>query len=253
MKLAMFNDGIDTQGEQIYSILMVGQSNMSGRGELKQEAQIENPNCFMFRMGRWQKMCEPINADRPYFGINFPSGACLATSFADAMANYYGIKVGLIPCADGGTCMDEWENGTPLYDHAVMLAKLAMRTSKLAGIIWHQGESDCATEEMAKAHEQKFLTMIKSLKEDIGAVDVPVIIGELARDYSPNRPTLSGDRPKIINDGYHHIASQNENFAVVSSKGLELKADGLHFNLKSLREFGLRYFDEFKKFINEDK
>ena len=248
MKFGMFNDGIDTADEKIYSILMIGQSNMSGRGELKQDAQINNPNCFMFRMGRWQKMCEPINADRPYFGISYPSGACLATSFADKLASDFNIKVGLIPSADGGTCMDEWERGTPLYDHAVMLAKLAMRTSKLIGIIWHQGESDCGSEDQAKAHKQKFINMITSLRKDLGVEDIPVIVGELAHDYRRD----FGELPEVINSQYYEVASQLDNVAVASSKGLELKADGLHFNLNSLREFGIRYYNEFKKFIEKE-
>ena len=248
MKFGMFNDGIDTTDEKIYSILMIGQSNMSGRGELKQDAQINNPNCFMFRMGRWQKMCEPINADRPYFGISFPSGACLATSFADKLASDFNIKVGLIPSADGGTCMDEWERGTPLYDHAVMLAKLAMRTSKLIGIIWHQGESDCGSEDQAKAHKQKFINMITSLRKDLGAEDIPVIVGELATNYA----RVSNANAKIINEQYREIASQLNGIKVVSAENLELKADGLHFNLNSLREFGIRYYNEFKKFIEKE-
>lgn len=49
----------------------------------------------------------------------------------------------MIPCADGGTKIKQWQPGELLYDHAVAMAKLAMRTSKLCGIIWHQGESDC--------------------------------------------------------------------------------------------------------------
>ena len=252
MKLAMFNDGIETSGEKIYSILMIGQSNMSGRGELSPEMQINNPNCVMFRMGRWQKMCEPINADRPYFGISFPSGACLATSFADCMANHYGVKIGLIPSADGGTCMDQWEKGTPLYDHAVFLAKLAMRTSTLVGIIWHQGESDCETVEIAKAHKQKFLNMITSLKEDLGLPNIPVVIGELAHDYSDIRPTLANGNPEIVNEGYHQIAKENENFIVVSSNGLQLKADGLHFCTPALREFGVRYFEGYKQLVDKE-
>ena len=245
MKLGFFNDGIDTTGEEIYSFLMIGQSNMAGRGELLKEAQIENLNCYMFRMGRWQKMCEPINADRPLFGIKFPSGACLATSFADSVANDLGVKVGLIPCADGGTGIDAWEKGSVLYDFTVMMTRLAMRSSKIIGIIWHQGETDCYSTEKAIAHKQKFITMITNLKKDLGLENVPVIIGELAYDYKRD----FGDNPQIINKQYHEIASEYEGFRVASAKGLELKDDGLHFNLKSLREFGVRYYNEYKNFI----
>lgn len=248
MKLGTFNDGVDTTGEEIYSFLMIGQSNMAGRGELLESAQIKNDKCFMFRMGRWQKMCEPINPDRPIFGITYSSGACLATSFADCVSNHYDVKVGLIPCADGGTGIDAWKKGEVLYDYAVMMANLAKRSSKIAGIIWHQGETDASNEEKAKAHKQKFIDMITSLKKDIGLEDVPVIIGELAYNYTRN----FGDNPKIINKQYHEVASELKNFAVALSEGLELKADGLHFNLKSLREFGLRYFEEYKKLVEKN-
>lgn len=244
----MFKDGIDTTGEEIYSFLMIGQSNMAGRGELLKEAQIDNPNCYMFRMGRWQKMSEPINPDRPLFGIKFPSGACLATSFADSIANDLGVKVGLIPCADGGTGIDAWEKGSVLYDYTVMMTRLAMRSSKVIGIIWHQGETDCYGNERAVAHKQKFIDMITNLKKDLGLENVPVIIGELAYDYKRD----FGENPKIINKQYHEIAKDYSGFAVVSAKGLELKDDGLHFNLKSLREFGIRYYNEYKNFIKQD-
>ena len=243
MKLNAFNDGVDITGEEIYSFLMIGQSNMAGRGELIESEQITNDNCFMFRMGRWQKMSEPINPDRALFGIKFPSGACLATSFADCVSNHYGVKVGLIPCADGGTGLDAWQKGEVLYDYTVMMANLAKRSSKIAGIIWHQGETDAYSLTRAKAHKQKFIDMITSLKKDIGLENVPVIIGELAYNYERN----FGDNHLLINKQYHEIASEFDDFAVVSAKNLTLKADGLHFNLPSLREFGKRYFEEYKK------
>ena len=70
----MIKDGERIFDTKIRSFLMIGQSNMAGRGEFNQVPNIENANCYMVRNGRWQKMSEPINPDRPIFEGEFHSG-----------------------------------------------------------------------------------------------------------------------------------------------------------------------------------
>ena len=48
------NDGLHEAAADIHSFLLVGQSNMAGRGDLTKENAITAPDCFMLRMGRWQ-------------------------------------------------------------------------------------------------------------------------------------------------------------------------------------------------------
>lgn len=50
------------------SVLLIGQSNMAGRGFLNEAAPIYNENIFMLRNGRWQMMTEPIHFDRSVAG-----------------------------------------------------------------------------------------------------------------------------------------------------------------------------------------
>ena len=77
----MIKDGINLNNdENIRSFLMIGQSNMAGRGEFRDVEPIENPRCHMLRMGRWQQMYEPINPDRDIFKIKYHSGISLAAS-----------------------------------------------------------------------------------------------------------------------------------------------------------------------------
>lgn len=244
----MIIDGHNTVGE-VRSFLMIGQSNMAGRGEFNEVPKIDNENCFTLRNGRWQKMSEPINPDRPIFEGKFHSGISLGASFANAVAKKLNCKVGLIPCADGGTDMDDWVSSGVLYRHAVFMTKLAMERSVFSGIIWHQGESDCSSEKKAKEHKQKFVEMITALRKDLGICDVPVIIGELSNNYSDSWGF--NDRQKIINAGYKEIAKTLKNCAVASANGLELKDDGIHFNSKALREFGERYFDAYIDLVGE--
>jgi hypothetical protein len=135
--------------------------------------------------------------------------------------------------------------GEILYDHAVMMTKLALRTSKLAGILWHQGESDCNEQALVDSYQERFLTMITSLRRDLGAEEVPVIIGELSEKIDIER-LGRGVRHAQMNENFHEIAKVLPKCVVVSSEGLTLKDDNLHFNSASLREFGLRYAKAYK-------
>lgn len=248
----LIKDGIQSAEEPIYSFLLIGQSNMAGRGEFSDVEPIKNKHCRMLRMGRWQTMSEPINPDRAILTGLYHSGISLGASFADSLAREHGCKIGLIPCADGGTRLSQWMPGEILYDHAVMMTRLALRTSRLAGILWHQGESDCCEQALVDSYKERFLTMITSLRRDLGAEDVPVILGELSELIDPSHYGR-GIRIPQMNEIFHTIARELPLCGVVSSKDLTLKPDGIHFDAVSLREFGLRYAKEYGNFsiLNE--
>ncbi len=240
------NDGVNIGGADLHSFLMIGQSNMAGRGSISDVSPIENYRCYMFRMGRFQRMREPLNVDRAVFGTAGPiSGISLGASFADEYAKHYSTRVGMIPCADGGTRLDEWLPGTPLYDHAVFMARLAMRSSSFSGILWHQGESDCTDDSDIKVYKEKFIGMISSMRSELGAENLPLIIGELSENLS-NPNYHFEDRPIRLNKILREISEELPMCTLVSSKGLTLKSDLLHFDALSQREFGKRYFEAYR-------
>lgn len=240
----MIKDGLEVKNEKILSFLMIGQSNMAGRGDFGEVPAICNMDCYMLRMGRWQAMSEPINPDRDVLNIRFHSGVCLAASFADEMSKYTGRKVGLIPCADGGTKISQWQPGEILFDHAVMMAKLAMRTSELGGIIWHQGESDCRGSYNPDEYRKQFLCAMTEFRKALGAENLPLIVGEISENISEAWNVK--DYPAKFNCLLHSLAAELPKCEVVSSKGLDLKEDGIHFTSASLRELGKRYFEKYK-------
>ena len=243
----MINDGIDLKESDVLSFLMIGQSNMAGRGNLSEVEPIKNDSCYMLRMGRWQRMAEPINPDRDTTPGEFHSGVSLGASFADEAARHFGCRIGMIPCADGGTVINSWMPGQLLYDHALMMTRLAMRTSRLGGILWHQGESDCHREDTVLAHKEKFIKMITSLRADLGMPRLPVIIGEVSDKIAENW-RVSEFSP-LMNRQYYEIAAELPACSVVSVDGLTLKSDGIHFDSVSLRTLGVRYFDAYKNII----
>ena len=215
---------------------------MAGRGFMSEACEIDVRHIKTLRNGRWQQMFRPINPDRSTAGVN------LAESFAEAYAAKYGVDVGLICCADGGTSLEQWQEGSVLYENAVNQARLAMRTSNIVGILWHQGEADREAT-LASTYVERFEKMITAMKRDIGIGDVPVILGELGEFLGAS--TVVNYR--TVNEQLHKIAERNPYTGVASSKGLTSNPDNLHFNAKSLYEFGLRYFVEFEKLCDTDR
>ena len=230
----------------IHSFLLIGQSNMAGRGFKEDVEPIQNKNLKVLRNGRWQPMYFPVNPDRPFAGVN------LAESFADQYARKHNVEVGLIPCADGGTMLDQWQSGSLLYDNAVYQARLAQRTSTIAGVLWHQGESDC-DDGKYQLYEEKFLKIMAGFRRDLNLYDVPFLLGGLG-DYLVNFPEK--DRfvhYTDINQALKKMAEEQPMTGFVSAEGLASNPDFLHFSASSLREFGLRYYEVFEQLADPSK
>ncbi len=224
----------------MYSFLLIGQSNMAGRGFIGEVEPINNHNLYVLRNGCWREMYVPVNGDRPFSGI------CLAESFADECAKVYNTDIGLIACADGGTSLEQWQPGGLLYDHAVCQATLAMRTSTLAGVLWHQGESDCGADKYPY-YEEKCLCIFESLKKDLKLEQVPFLVGGLG-DFLKDCPAdVKLQNYTYVNEALKSLAARKDYIGYVPAEGLTSNPDNLHFNAKSLREFGLRYFAKYRE------
>lgn len=238
------NDGLHESAGVIHSFLLAGQSNMAGRGDLTPDTALTAPGCLMLRMGRWQPMSEPVNVDRAVLEGACPrSGASLAASFAARYAAESGCQAGLIPCADGGTTIEQWQPGKVLFDHAVLQAKLAARTSTLKAILWHQGESDCLEQEQFDAYPELFLRTMRTFRDELG--DLPIVVGELG--YPEHGFTgTPAELLNAFNACLPALAAQLPRCAVVSAAQLPSRGDGLHFDTPSLRIFGLRYLEAYR-------
>ena len=223
----------------VHSFLLIGQSNMAGRGLANEVEPIVGDNLKVLRNGRWQPMCVPVNYDRAYAGI------CLAESFAQAYARDHGVTVGLIPCADGGTALYQWSKGGLLYDHAVMQAKLASRTSTITGVLWHQGESDCEPDRYA-TYAERFQIVMDDFRKDLDLYDVPFLLGGLGDYFEKSTYEDIKKYYPSINAQLKSVAATNKMTGYVPAEGLSCNDDMLHFDAKSLREFGLRYYQVFQ-------
>ena len=232
-----------------HSILLIGQSNMAGRGYASDVQPIKNKRLFVLRNGLWRPMYVPVNPDKKTAGIN------LSESFADLYAKDHDVDVGIIPCADGGTSLDQWRVGGLLFDHACYMAELASRTSTIVAVLWHQGESDSSAEK-SPFYQEKLTVILNAFRKRLGLEDVPFLLGGLGdflvQNPDPVRCEKFRDYDKV-NQALQRIAATEKAVGFVSAEGLVDNSDYLHFCAQSLREFGVRYYNEFLKLENKDR
>ena len=219
----------------MHSFLMIGQSNMAGRGYLKDVKQIYDEQVKTLINGRWHTMTEPINFDRP------TSGVSLAASFAASWRlTNMNDQIGLIPCADGGSSLDDWAIDGALFENAIFHAKVAQRSSELSGFLWHQGENDSFGGRPA-SYEEKLTTIVNAFRQELNVPEIPFIAGGLGDYLQDGRYGQYFTEYREVNAALDNFTKSNSNCYFVDAAGLTANADGLHFDAMSLRRLGVRY------------
>ena len=217
--------------------LLIGQSNMSGRGVIGDLPDISTPHVCVFRDHAWEEAHEPVVLDKPAL-----AGEGMALAFGNALFMMTGHEIGLIPCSLGGSGLDEWLPGMPLFETAVSQTKAALAAdtdAELCGILWHQGEND-------SRHLDKSLSYLKRLRQVMGALKcrlacdplLPVLVAELG-DYLDDNATSLYHR--LINRALHDFAESSPAYCCVEAHDLEDKGDALHFSAQSQRRLGIRF------------
>ncbi|NLF21619.1 MAG: sialate O-acetylesterase [Lentisphaerae bacterium] len=215
--------------------LLIGQSNMAGRGPLETVPGLRDPRVYMFRGGGWLPAEEPLHTDKPEI-----AGVGLAMSFAIRLLEEWPDReIGLLPCAVGGTPLSRWMPGADLYTAAVATTRSAGAAGSLRGILWHQGENDANRPEDVASYGRRLREMVAALRAGLAAPAVPFIAGELGEFLAEREGCRAGYR--AINEQLCALKHDIPFYACASAAGLSDKGDRLHFDSAALREFGRRY------------
>ncbi len=219
--------------------LLIGQSNMAGRGAVEADDQTEDPRIWMLTKDlTWVPARDPLHFDKPAV-VGVGPGRAFARQVA---ATNPQMNIGLIPCAVGGSGIDVWQPGAYYeptkshpYDDALARAKKALEQGQLAGILWHQGESDSQPDKVA-VYEQKLTAFINRLRVDLNAQSVPFIVGTLGDFYVAKHP-VAGQVNAIL----RRLPATLRHVYCASATGLTDKGDSTHFDSASARALGSRY------------
>lgn len=212
--------------------LLIGQSNMAGRAPIDLQDLDTLAHVFLFTSQDsfpWEPAANPLNKYSTIRKDLSLQKLGPGFTFAKTMAvNQPGKNIGLLVNARGGTSIAEWLPGTKFYNEAVSRTRAAMKYGELAGIIWHQGESDVRE---CNAYPLKLVQLVTALRNDFGNPELPFIAGELSED-KPERIAFNRMISRIPDTLTHS--------AVVLAKGL-VTIDSTHFNSESQRILGKRY------------
>ena len=219
-------------------ILLAGQSNMAGRGNLEEVEKIYDLRIFMLKHDCLEVMEEPVHTDSKSAGIG------PAPLFALEYVREYNEPIGLIPCAHGGTSITQWQPGGELFENMISKASLIGADDEIIGVLWAQGETDARNIDNPDEYVALFDKMLCELDSRLGTSEVPVVLADIPPFYYGN-PTYP--YAGIISEAIKKIVSRSARFGFVKSDGLVSKEDGLHYNSESYRILGKRFFNEYKK------
>ncbi len=233
--------------------LLTGQSNMAGRGTVESQDTVAHPRVFSLnKENEWVPARDPIHFDKPVAGVG--PGRSFGIEMAKANP---GAIIGLIPCAVGGSAIDDWRPGVYFeqtknypWDDMEKRLKIAMKNGRLKGIIWHQGESDSNPGNSAE-YEQKLEKLINRLRTLADDPDVPFVAGEIGRfNIKTNKeqyPDIHQSPAEVVMKSTKDVVNHKSNAAFVKSGGLKDRGDKTHFNSESYRILGKRYAKAMQK------
>jgi hypothetical protein len=221
--------------------LLIGQSNMAGRGKVEEGDAFPKDRVFILND---KDLIVPIYT-YPFvnhFSTLRKAAAQISPGYMFAktlLAAHPEKPVYLVSNARGGTSIEAWKKGTHYFNEAVRRTKEAQKQGILKGILWHQGETDYRTVMKHAGEEQNYMEayfatlrqFITDLRTELGTPEVPFIAGQVNRDYV------------LLNERLLKLPAELAHTYVVSSEGLTTM-DGRHFDRPSVFELGKRYADK---------
>ena len=232
--------------ERLDLFLLLGQSNMKGRGIMPEEPK-RDPRIVMMHLkdDAWYLARHPLHltGDAKTFKGADNAGVGPGLAFAETLvARDAKLRVGLIPAAVGGSQIALWQKGARLYDEALRRGQLAVRqaapvSGRIRAALWLQGEAD-ATDERLPDYEAKLLKLIDDLRADLALATLPFIactIGEM-------RPEQAGRRNADMNRLLLSLPEKRPGTACVDARDLKGSiGDQVHYDTAAQDEIGRRF------------
>lgn len=242
--------------------VLAGQSNMEGVGNLDELPKSVNEVHSFDMTDVWSVAKDPLHTLRSAvdpvhwaknkdgqperlagdalekFVANRKKGAGPGLPFAIAMWMRTRVPVGLIPCAHGGTKIDEWdparksEAGGSYY--GATMRRIQAVGGKIKGVLWYQGEGD-ANAKLAPGYRSKFENLINTFGADIGQVDLPFYFVQIGLNVSDAAPAEWNE----VQEAQRLVEISVPRTGMVSAMDVALD-DGIHVSTPDQLRIGRR-------------
>ena len=168
-------------------VIMAGQSNMSGRGALPKSPPPPLKNVFVFgNDDQWHPAIEPLDSEVNQVDLisedrnpGFSPGTAFAQSIIEKRPD---ILIGLIPCAKGGSAIEEWQKNserTSLYGSCLRRIKIAEESGSVVAMLFYQGETDALDFTNAAKWASRFSRFVDDIRADLENSNLPIVFTHL--------------------------------------------------------------------------
>jgi len=222
--------------------LLIGQSNMAGRAEIREEDKSILNRTFLFTgvEGRpWVVASNPINrysTMRKHMEMQRLSpGYSFARTIEQERPDR---QVGLVSDARGGTRIVQWLPGTELFEAAMAKARASLQYGRLKGVIWLQGEGDVDSLR-TDMYLGRLEELINAIREEFDDQSIPFVAGQLFDTEARAR----------FNKTLLKLPTYIRNTGVATSEGTSA-FDGTHYDSPSQILMGERFAEEMLKLLD---
>ncbi|TKG97114.1 sialate O-acetylesterase [Puteibacter caeruleilacunae] len=211
--------------------ILIGQSNMAGRGQCLPEDLIPIEGVYLLNeRDHFEIASNPLNK---YSTIRKTMGMQKlgpGYSFCKILhAKLPNRSIGLIVNARGGSSITEWQPGGKYLEDIISRAKKAKKYGRIKGVLWHQGESDQNT---YQEYEKQFKSMANHIRKALHKKQLPFFIGELGKWRNST---------KGINSVLDKLSKTYKNVYLIRADELYHRGDNTHFSRESQLLLGERY------------
>lgn len=236
--------------------ITAGQSNSTNYGDAATQTTTGDVVSLNLATGEWRTANDPqsttINgkSDGSNRGSTWPA-------FGDALSEMLGVPVGVVSVGWGGSSVQQWnpanvDTSAAGWDeiafepgNSTLFGRLAYALEKLdgnvAGILWHQGESN------AGSTQEYYQSMLESLIEaswDEVGWEIPWLVALVSRNGFSDANKVGvlhqqiRDAQMAVIDEYENVFLGPDSDALIEALRGQLSGNGIHFSVDGLQRLG---------------
>ena len=233
-------------------ILVIGQSNMSGRGQPPFTIATSDLAVNYSNAGRWEHLADPYDDESPSGAVDedVSAGGSMIPGIANSLLQTFDLPIAFVPSAKGGSNLySQWSYRNPSnhYDTTTLYGQSITKAQQVGGvelIIMHQGEADLSDGRTEANYEADFATMIGHYRQDLYS-DIPIFICQLGTVGSGTDARATG-----IRNAQHDVDNGTSIF--MGATAMELpRMDTWHYTTPALTVIGSRVANAIKYYYGQ--
>lgn len=242
-------------------IVLAGQSNMAGRGNVsalpRYLNKVHSDIWYHYYCGFAADKTKPYSSDGWTFlqpgkkhvstpEAHFGPEMSFAVAFKEALSLTDG-ELGIIKVAVGGTnLVNDWNPVSPgghkIFPNFVkrvntaLLSSVKSSANNIKGILWMQGEGDSLDKESAIIYRHNLEIFIKNCRSFFNNSKLPFIQGQIMDRNTDRMPFAA-----MVREAQHDVCNTFPNIGLIETDDLADMGDKIHFSSEALIELGKRY------------